>query len=174
MMLKLEQFKKLFPNAKKQEEVYKGLTAAMFLYDIIGKERESYFLAQLAHESCGFLYHYELGNKSYFKRYDGRKDLGNTVVGDGYRYRGRGFIQLTGRANYREFGKKLGLDLENNPDIAADPQVAAKVAAQYWKDRKCNELADKQDFRGVTKKINGGYNGYADRVSWLNKIQKYA
>lgn len=177
-MLTLDQFKKLFPRAITPEETYKGLVSAMFNYDIIGKNRESMFLAQLAHESGGFRWDHELGNKAYFSRYDGRKDLGNTNPGDGYLYRGRGYIQLTGRANYIFYGKKLAIDLVGKPDLAATPVVASRVACQYWVDHKnkagknCNSLADSGDFIAITRLINGGTNGLSDRKAWLAKILK--
>lgn len=95
--------------------------------------------------------------------YGGRKDLGNTETGDGYRFRGRGAIGLTGRANYERAGKALGLDLVNNPDLAADPAVAAKVATWYWKDKKgLSEAAKNGDVERVRKLVNGGYNGLGD------------
>ncbi len=171
-MLTITQFKKLFPNAVTPDETYKGLVAAMFNYDIIGKNRESMFLAQLAHESGGFRWDHELGNRAYFSRYDGRKDLGNSQPGDGYRFRGRGWIQLTGRSNYNTYGKKLGIDLMNNPDLATTKDVAAKIACQYWVDHNCNALADSGNFIAITKKINGGTNGLKDRQAWLAKILK--
>ncbi|WP_245808314.1 glycoside hydrolase family 19 protein [Deinococcus hopiensis] len=121
-------------------------------------------MAQLAHESCAFQYSEEIwGPTDAQRRYEGRADLGNTQKGDGYRYRGRGWIQLTGRHNYRRFGQKLGLDLEGNPDLAARADVAAKLAAAYWTDRGLNAYADQGDFREITRRINGGYNGLADR-----------
>lgn len=174
MLLTQEQFYKLYPAALKYGTInnglYEQLTKAMDKYQINNKLRESYFLGQLAHECVGFKYIYELGTKAYFKRYDGRKDLGNTQVGDGYRYRGRGFIQLTGRYNYRKYGKKLGIDLENNPDLALGLDIACLIAAQYWDDIKGNELSDLGEFKTITKRINGGYNGLTDRINRANKV----
>src|SRR5438034_4989813 len=83
----------------------------------------------------------EYGGNAYFtKMYEGRKDLGNTQPGDGARYHGRGYIQLTGRANYRAYGQKLGLPLEQNPDLALQPDVAARILAGYIKDRGIDTL----------------------------------
>lgn len=170
MLLTEEQFYTLYPHAKKHGDVYNNLATAMHKYDISGRYREAYFLGQLAHECVGFRYLYELGNKAYFSRYDGRKDLGNTIPGDGYKYRGRGFIQLTGRANYRSYGAQLGLDLEGNPDLASTIPVAVQVACLYWKNKGLNELADKGNFKLITRRINGGYNGLKDRVNQANKV----
>ena len=89
------------------------------------------------------------------RAYEGRSDLGNTTVGDGVLYRGRGFLHLTGRANYRTFGTRIGVDLEAQPDLAAELDIAALVTASYWELHQLNALADVNDRRGVTKRING-------------------
>jgi putative chitinase len=133
--------------------------------------RAVHFLAQVGHESEGFVFLTELGGPNYCARYDGRADLGNTQPGDGYRYRGRGLIQLTGRANYRAYGAKLGLDLEGNPALAAEPATALKIACLYWRDHGCNALADADDINGVTRKVNGGLNGLADRTARLRELK---
>lgn len=173
MRLTLEEFKKLFPRAKTPDELYKYLSAAMKKYEVTKTDfREAFFLGQMAHETGGFRWLHELGSKSYFRRYDGRRDLGNVHPGDGYRFRGRGIIHLTGRHNYTLYTRKLGIDLLTNPDIAATPEVAALVAGQYWVDRNLNKLADDGNFRAITKRINGGYNGYRDRVRYANKIHR--
>ena len=92
--------------------------------------------------------------------YEGRKDLGNTEPGDGKRYKGRGFIQLTGRANYRTYGQALGLPLEQNPDLALDPEVGARVLALYFKNRGIPAKANAGDWEGVRRAVNGGTNGW--------------
>lgn len=91
------------------------------------------------------------------------RDLGNTKPGDGYRYRGRGFLQITGRSAYREMGKKIGIDLEAEPDRAGDPIGALMTAAAFWDSRKLNTYADQNNIEIITKRINGGHNGLADR-----------
>jgi putative chitinase len=91
--------------------------------------------------------------------------LGNTQPGDGFRYRGRGLIQITGRANYTECGAALGFDLEGEPEKLGEPELAARSAAWFWDSRSLNDLADNGDFMAITKRINGGLNGYADRVA---------
>ncbi|RML20109.1 Prophage PssSM-02, lytic enzyme, partial [Pseudomonas syringae pv. lapsa] len=91
------------------------------------------------------------------------KDLGNTVAGDGSKYRGRGLIQVTGRANYEECGEALGLDLIDHPELLELPQHAAMSAAWFWHRAALNTLADMGDLLTITKRINGGTNGLADR-----------
>lgn len=139
-------------------------------YDITTKIRKAAFFAQLAHETAGFKYLHELGGASYFKKYDGR--MGNGV-GEGAKYKGRGLIQLTGKDNYRAYGKKLGVDLLNNPDLAAAPAIALEIACLYWNDRNLNRYADKEDIRAITRAINGGYNGLEDRIKYYNRFKQW-
>ncbi len=94
-----------------------------------------------------------------------------TQPGDGTRDKGRGPIQLTGRANCRSVGKALGLDLENNPSIAARPEVGFRIAAYFWKSHGLNALADSGNFREITHRINGGYNGLAEREMYLARAR---
>jgi predicted chitinase len=109
----------------------------------------------------------EFGGDAYFtKMYEGRSDLGNVHPGDGARYHGRGYIQLTGRANYRTYGGKLGVPLEDQPDLALRPDVAAKVLAAYVADHGIAKLAAAGDWQGVRRAVNGGLNGW-DRFSSL-------
>jgi predicted chitinase len=125
--------------------------------------RLSAFLAQLAHESGELRYFEELATG---QAYEGRADLGNVKPGDGRRFKGRGPIQLTGRLNYRAAGRSLGLDLEEHPEQAALPAVGFRVAVWYWTTRHLNDLADKGTdvaFGAITKRINGGTNGLAQR-----------
>lgn len=130
------------------------------------------FLAQMAHESGSFKYSHEIwGPTAAQRRYEGRKDLGNVRPGDGKRYMGRGYIQLTGRSNYRQVGEYLGIDLEGNPELAARADIAALVALWYWRVARKNipAAARKGDIRTVTRLINGGYNGLADRQQRFRK-----
>jgi predicted chitinase len=137
-----------------------SLIAALDAAGMTNKNERAMFISQMAHESGNFKYTEEIHDGS---NYEGRQDLGNTQPGDGKRFKGRGYIQLTGRANYRQYGKLVGVDLENNPELAADPAIAAKVALAYWNKRVDREAAQAGDVRTVTKNINGGYNGLADR-----------
>ncbi len=134
--------------------------------------RLSHFMAQVAHESGGFRYMEEIwGPTPAQKGYEGRGDLGNTVAGDGFRFKGRGPIQLTGRANYRTYGRKAGIDFENHPDIVAMPSLGLMVGCMFWDTKGLNALADADDVDAVTRKINGGTNGLADRKAQLAKAK---
>jgi putative chitinase len=117
------------------------------------------FLAQAAHETLNFTRMREAGTPEYFtKKYEQHRKtariLGNKVKGDGERYKGRGFIQLTGRDNYTRAGKALGLPLEANPELAAQPDNAAKIAVWYWQNRVAPKVQDFTNTKAVTKKIN--------------------
>jgi predicted chitinase len=129
------------------------------------------FLAQMEHESAGFKKLKEVGSGT---RYEGRKDLGNTQKGDGERFKGRGFIQLTGRDNYKKFGDLIGVDLISNPELAEQPDIAAKIAIAYWNSRVKPKVSDFNDIKKVTKIINGGYNGLADREKRFAALQALA
>lgn len=98
-----------------------------------------------------------------------KKDLGNTQPGDGYRYRGRGFLQITGRSAYHEASKRTGVDFENNPDLAGQPEYALMTAADFWNSRKLNTHADGNNIERITKGINGGHNGLPDRKARFAK-----
>jgi putative chitinase len=129
------------------------------------------FMAQMAHESGNFKHLQEIwGPTTAQKRYEGRKDLGNVQQGDGYKFRGRGYVQLTGRANYRSFGAQIGVDLENNPDLASQPDIAARLAIAYWNTRVKSRVRDFENTRAITRLINGGFNGLSDREA---KFKKY-
>lgn len=130
--------------------------------------RLAHFMAQLIHESGSFKYMEEIASGA---AYEGRTDLGNTQPGDGVRYKGRGPIQITGRSNYRDFGRKIGIDIESNPTIAAVPSIGLHLALEYWKDRNLNARADADDVVGITKRINGGTNGLEDRKAHLAKVK---
>lgn len=137
-------------------------------YEINSKLRIAHFMGQVTHECAGFTTTQEFASGS---AYEGRKDLGNIHPGDGRRYKGRGLIQLTGRANHREFGERLGLPLEDHPDLAAEPVTALKIACEYWKARGINIAADMDDLIKVTRLVNGGLNGLEDRRKYLQKAK---
>lgn len=137
-------------------------------YGITDRLRIAHFLAQTCHESAGFRTTEEFASG---EAYDGRRDLGNTEPGDGRRFKGRGLLQLTGRANYREYGWALGIDLEADPARAADPVLSLRIACEYWKRRKINAACDRDDLIQVTKLINGGLNGLEDRRSLTAKAK---
>ena len=157
---------KITPKA--DPKILEGFEQYSWILDDAGintPQRQRHFMAQMAHESGGFKHLKELSSGS---QYEGNKMLGNTKPGDGSRYKGRGLIQLTGRWNYTDMSKKLGIDLVNNPELAADPKVSMQIAARYWKDKGLNKLADKNDLNAITKRINGGYNGLKDRKRYFD------
>jgi putative chitinase len=159
------------PSAK-AERYLAPLNAAMHEFLINVRLRKAAFLAQVAHESGELAWFHEFASgMEYDLSRNPRKarELGNIHPGDGPRYKGRGPIQLTGRNNYRACGKALGLDLEGNPDMAVDPRVAFRTAGWFWSTHGLNLLADKQDFRQITRRINGGYTHYADRVKYYER-----
>ncbi len=122
------------------------------------------FMAQMGHESGSFRYATEMASgEAYNPGTSAGKNLGNTQPGDGPRFKGRGYIQLTGRWNYGHFGKKVGVDLISNPELAASPDVAAAIAVQFYKDRVDRVAARRGDVAGATKGINPGLNGLKDR-----------
>ena len=132
------------------------------------------FLAQLLHESANFRSDEEIGNEEYFSKYDGRTDLGNTQPGDGAKFRGRGFIQITGRDVYTNGGAYIGVDLVNEPERAAFPSNAGKLAFWFYnvyKGQDLNQYADGTfySFTRLTQIINGGINGLSDRTLILEK-----
>jgi putative chitinase len=169
--LSMEQLRAIMPKLTeaRARELLPHLAAALQEAEIHTPLRQAAFLAQLGHESGDLRYFEELASG---EAYEGRKDLGNTQPGDGPRFKGRGPIQLTGRNNYRVAGKALGVDLENNPTRAADPDVGFRTAAWFWNSRKLNTSADTRDFDTITKKINGGFNGKEDRDARYQRALK--
>jgi len=98
--------------------------------------------------------------------------MGNNTTGDGWKFRGRGLIQLTGRENYTKCGKSIGVDLVNNPDYASTIEGAFKTALWFWNANSLNAFADKEDIVGMTKKINGGTKGLEERQEFYHKAIK--
>ena len=151
-------------NPSKEREQF--LIDACFEAGLRGAEARQ-FMAQCSHECAHFKTMEEYASGA---DYEGRSDLGNNQPGDGRRFKGRGYIQLTGRANYRTVGRAIGVDLENNPKKAEDPKIAAKTALHFWKTRVRARVSNFCDTRAVTLVINGGHNGLQDRI---NKFAKY-
>jgi putative chitinase len=120
-------------------EISPILASTLASYGIDTRLRIAHFLGQTCHESAGFRTTEEFASG---EAYEGRKDLGNTKTGDGPRYKGRGLLQLTGRANYRDLGKILKVNLEANPHRAAEPALSLMIACEYWKKRKINPDCD--------------------------------
>lgn len=140
-------------------------------YGLDQPHRQAHYLAQLAHESGGFFYDKEIASGA---AYEGRKDLGNTQKGDGKRFKGRGPIQVTGRANYTAFGKWAGEDFLSNPDKVNTDPWEGLTAIWYWdagnpEGKSLNRYADKNDIQMITRRINGGLNGYEDRLDYYDR-----
>lgn len=152
-----------------------GIAMAQHLpaYGIIDTPlRLANFLGQACHETGGFRFLKEIwGPTKAQKGYEGRHDLGNTQPGDGKRFMGRGIFQTTGRANYTTTGQRLGLDLVNNPVLLETPDVAVLSACDYWDSRKLSALADAHRDDDITRKINGGVNGLAERRAYVAKAK---
>jgi putative chitinase len=167
-----------------------GLNATFERFDIMNPLRKAAFIGQCGHECGNFKileenlnYRAEALQKLWPRRFDATKAqmcarnpklIANTVYssrmgnrdeasGDGYRFRGRGCIQLTGHANYYHAGQALGVDFVMNPDLVATPMYAALTAGWFWDTHKLNQYADTKDYKTMTKKINGGFIGLADR-----------
>lgn len=162
--------KRIAPKAR--PSIARGLADAMpeivVEYDVSTPLRQAHFLAQCAHESDGFHTPCEYASGA---AYEGRKDLGNTKRGDGKRFKGRGLIQTTGRANYTRVSQALGVDFVAKPEELETFPHAALSAAFFWRDKRLNALADMDDVRKVTKRVNGGYNGLKDRTMYLARAK---
>ena len=193
-----QQLLQILPNAGRQAGVFvPALNVAMNKFAIVTRLRIAAFIAQVGHESGQLTrlvenlnYSAEGLMKTWPSRFDlvrataaARKPeqianivyagrMGNTEPGDGWKYRGRGLFQVTGRANYAACGEALGLDLINQPTLLEQPQYAAMSAAWFWSMKDLNTLADKGDFVKITRRINGGLNGQADRQALYGKALK--
>ncbi|KQQ40479.1 chitinase [Duganella sp. Leaf126] len=166
----LDQLSKIMPYARARAAIFLGpLNAAMAEFGINTPARQASFLSQIAHESGQLQYVRELASGD---AYEGRRDLGNTMVGDGRRFRGRGLIQITGRTNYVACGAALGLDLLGAPELLEQPVNACRSAAWFWKTRGLNELADIGDQVRVTRRVNGGTNGLTERLALFAVAQQ--
>jgi predicted chitinase len=181
VLVSAEQLLVIMPKLElsQAEAFVPSLNAAMFEFEIVNRARISAFLAQLAHESWQLRKWVEMahshgvpgcslcatkGPHKAGEQYEGRIALGNTQPGDGVKFAGRGPIQLTGRANYEAAARAIKVaDLVKDPAVATKPEVGFRIAGWYWQSRGCNPLADQGDFREITRKINGGFNGLEDR-----------
>lgn len=169
-MITTEELHTIMPFAGARcNEFAAPLNSAMVRYYIDNPMREAAFIAQVAHESGELRYTQEIASGM---AYEGRKDLGNTQPGDGKRFKGRGLFQITGRANYEKCGKALGLDLIEHPELLEIPEHACNSAGWFWQTHGLSELADKPDFLLITKRINGGTNGYAQRATYYARAKQ--
>lgn len=156
------QLQSIMPFAKARIPSFVApLNGAMHEFHINSPLRQAAFIAQIAHESGELRYVEEIASGI---AYEHRKDLGNTQPGDGMKFKGRGLIQITGRNNYLECGKALGVDLITNPELLETNDMACRSAAWFWASRGLNDLSDRGDFERITKRINGGLNGYQERL----------
>lgn len=165
MILTAEQLSDIMPHCATERlaEYAALLSDAMTEFGINTVARAAYFLGQVCHESGSLQYWVEKADGHAYER---RTDLGNVEPGDGAKYKGRGPLQLTGRANYLAAGEALGLPLEEQPGLVATPAVGFRASAWYWKTRGCSDTADMLNIEATTKKINGGLNGLEYRRSY--------
>lgn len=168
-----EQLKRIMPTAKlgNINEYLPFMNVLMPEFGIDTGLRRAHFVSQIAHESGCLQYVKEIASG---EAYEGRKDLGNINPGDGKRYKGRGLIQLTGRANYELFNKFIDgtPDVIENPEQIEEPRLAVMVSCWFWQRNNINRLADRDDIRAVTRRINGGLNGLNDRMKYLELAKK--
>lgn len=168
--LTLDQLHAIVPHAP---DVVAPLNQCVSLAGASNGLRMAALIAQLAHESGGFIYTHEIwGPTAAQLTYEGRADLGNTQPGDGVLFKGRGWIQLTGRANYTKCSRATGIDLLTNPERAASLDVIPYTAAWYWTTHNCNAFADDGDFEKITRAINGGLNGIVQRTAYYKAALK--
>lgn len=167
-------------NPANADAILHDMAQACEMYRIDTPARIAAFLAQCGHESMSFQTAVEIwGPTPAQRRYEGRLDLGNTQPGDGSRYRGRGYIQTTGRANHARVRDRLSqrLPAADVPDFEARPEMLAQLpwaclsATDYWDMRGLNALADAGDFASITRRINGGMNGHEDRVARWERVK---
>jgi len=164
----IDELRLIFAHAKEETIAIfiDSLNATMEIYEINTPLRQSHFLAQVGHESGELRYREEIASG---KAYEGRQDLGNIFPGDGMKFKGRGLIQLTGRTNYTAYGDYVGQSFLNNPEVIAnDNFLCTDVAGWFWHRRNLNKYADLDDIKTITKRINGGLNGFDDRNRLYN------
>lgn len=174
MELTLAQLISIAPYARQRASVFLApLNAAMKEFGIdASAARVAAFLAQILHESGQLLYVKEIASGA---AYEGRASLGNTQPGDGVKYKGRGLIQITGKANYTAVMLALDLDCVEHPELLETPENACRTAAWYWSTHHLNELADQgtdEAFTTISRRINGGLNGIEDRLSLYHKAKE--
>ncbi|KAF0844318.1 putative chitinase [Methylovorus glucosotrophus] len=172
-MITFDQARSIMPlGVTRLSEFLLPLNSAMVEFDIKTPLQQAAFLAQIAHESGELRYTRELASG---EAYEGRASLGNTEPGDGKRFKGRGLIQITGRANYKACSNALygdELTLIKYPELLEKPKDACRSACWFWKSRGLNAPADAGDFEKITRRINGGLNGYDDRLKYYARAKK--
>jgi len=178
-IITIAKLRALFPLALRLEQFVDPINEVLARYQINTPLRVAHFLGQVGHETGGLRWLEEIWGPTLAQQgYEGRKDLGNTQPGDGYRFRGRGLFHLTGRANYERFARAVGQpQILENPDLVATPYWAAHSAGWFWHvgnrtGRSLNALADRDDLPGITLVINGGLNGLENRRLWTEKAKQ--
>ncbi len=163
-MITVDQLRQIMPHARTKAILYaEPLSDAMDEFEINTPQRMAAFLAQVAHESGELRYVEEIASG---EAYEGRADLGNSEPGDGRLFKGRGLLQVTGRAGYAACSAALGVDFVADPQLLSSPGNACRSAAWFWKTHGCNELADADNFRKITLRINGGLTGHENRLAY--------
>lgn len=165
----------IMPLAKNKVDTYLPyLNKYAPVYGVTTTLRMAHFLAQIAQESGQLKYVRELASGAAYDTGKKAQALGNTPEkdGDGQRYKGRGLIQITGRTNYKDVSKALGVDFIAHPEKLEEPEYAVASAYWYWQSHGCNELADMNDSVKVTRRINGGTNGLDDRLRYLGRAKQ--
>lgn len=161
-------------STSKIARYFSGLVEKMNDNGINTPLRRVHFLAQIGHESKELIYSEEIASG---RAYEGRRDLGNTQPGDGVRFKGRGLIQITGRANYADYGRSRGRDFTSSLEaaklLATDPALAVDASCWFWNEHNLNRLADRDDILAITKIINGGTNGLVDRKALLTRAKYF-
>lgn len=169
-MFSLEIFKKIcHPKIPNVSEYYNSLVNCMSAFGIDSELREIHFLAQLGHESMSFL---RTKERSTGLAYEGKGGLGNIHPGDGAKFIGRGFIQLTGRFNYQRASDYFKIDFVKNPELIETPEWAAKISGWFWWINNLSRTADEDNFFKLSLKINGGFNGIKDRYDRTIQLKK--
>jgi putative chitinase len=169
-MIIADQLKKIMPYANSRADLFvDSLNAAMDEFSINTVERQASFIAQIGHESGQLRYVAEIASG---KAYEGRKDLGDINPGDGVRYKGRGLIQITGRINYIACMMALDIDCVDHPELLELTDNACRSAGWFWQSHGLNELADEKNQVAICRRINGGLNGYADRIALYQKAKE--
>ena len=138
-------------------------------YEIVTPIRLTAYFAQIGHESAQLNYAEEIASG---KAYEGREDLGNIYEGDGVKFKGRGLIQITGRFNYELISKTYHVDFISRPEVLASPEWAVKSSMWFWEYNELNTIADSGNFELLTRKINGGLNGYKDRLELYERCKQ--
>lgn len=170
-MITADELRQIMPHAGARADAFaEPLSAAMQEFEITTSRRQAAFIAQVAHESGELRYVREIASGA---AYEGRADLGNTQLGDGIRFPGRGLLQATGRGMYEKLKAALGIDCVMNPGLLEAPAGACRSAGYIWAiDKKLNDLADSDEFFEITHRINGGYTGGDKRLAYYLQARK--